>query len=49
MRWPVVACTVAMACSGGGPGAPKNPPILYMAPLDNELEVQLIDHDPPYY
>jgi hypothetical protein len=38
---------VAVACGPGGPA--KNPPVLFMAPLNMETQVQLIDHDPPPY
>jgi hypothetical protein len=46
-RWAAFAYVVA-AC---GPSTPsdKNPPVLYLAPLDNETQVQLVDQSPPPY
>jgi hypothetical protein len=46
VRAVLLASALAVAC-GPGDKATKNPPVLYMAPLDSELDVQLIDHDPP--
>lgn len=34
----------AAACGGGG-----NPPQLWLAPTNGELNVKLIDHEPPRY
>ena len=32
---------------GACPSDNGNPPILYLGPKDGEMEVELIDHDPP--
>ena len=47
---PVRLATFAYLVASCGPGASdKNPPVLYLAPLDAETEVTLVDKSPPPY
>jgi hypothetical protein len=38
---------VALALSGCDGDSATNPPRLYLAPLDSELTVQLVEEEPP--
>ena len=45
----VMTKTAWIILLAGCPGPDTNPPVLWLAPDQNETHVKLIDHEPPPY
>jgi hypothetical protein len=44
-----ISSLVVLAACGGGGGGGTNPPKLWLAPDNSELQVKLVDSEPPPY